>query len=188
MRVIAGKFKGRRLYAPASLVVRPALGKVKGAIFNILANRVEGSRVLDLFAGTGSIGIEALSRGALKCDFVENHREVLKALDKNLQNCQVESESKILPMPVSEALPLLKRRGERYDLIFFDPPYDQAWITKILPLLGEGSWSCNGSTLVVEHSPREIVQSGYGCWQLCDERVYGQTRIGFFEQGKEVSV
>lgn len=186
MRVIAGKYKGRRLYAPTSAGVRPALDKVKGAIFNILAGCVEGGVALDLFAGTGSIGIEALSRGALRCTFVESDRTVLKALKRNLESCQAGADSEIFPIPVHKALSLLKKRGERYDLIFVDPPYDRSWIEKTLPLLGGGDWSQEGSTMVVEHSPREVVSDRYGCWMLMDQRAYGQTRISFFEQKGDI--
>lgn len=187
MRVIAGQFKGRRLFSPPR-GVRPALDQVKEAVFNILAPVVEGAAVLDLFAGTGSIGIEALSRGARSCTFVESQKEVAEVLRRNLERCRIEENVEVLTVPVERALPILKKRGERYDLLFVDPPYDRGWVQEILPLIGTGDWSFPGSTMVVEHSPREKVDEEYGCWRLRDQRVYGQTRISFLDSMQKEGV
>jgi len=181
MRVIAGKFKGRRLFAPSSKKVRPALDKVKESIFSILIGVVEGATVLDLFAGTGSIGIEALSRDAKSCTFVEKSPDVAKALKENLERCGIRKDDEVFVASIGEALSMLKQREERFDLIFVDPPYDQGWIERALSLIGSGDWSQGGATLVVEHSPRETVKENYGCWRLKDQRAYGQTRVSFFE-------
>ncbi len=117
MRVISGKCRGRRLLEPPGREVRPTTDQVKEAMFNIIQFDVEGRRALDLFAGTGQLGIEALSRGARECVFVDVSRDSLKLVRENLRRCELEA-----PVIQCDAESFL-RRGERFDLIFMDPPY-----------------------------------------------------------------
>ena len=117
MRVISGQCRGRKLQEPAGSDVRPTTDQVKEAMFNIIQFDIEGRRVLDLFAGTGQLGIEALSRGAAECVFVDSSRDSLRLVQENLKRCGLRA-----PTVQCEALGYLRRR-ERFDLIFIDPPY-----------------------------------------------------------------
>ena len=117
MRVITGTARGRRLQEPANMDIRPTTDQVKEALFNIVQFDVEGRRVLDLFAGTGQLGIEALSRGAKSVTFVDESAEAIKIIKSNLEHCKLQGE-----VVRSEAVSFLKRCG-KYDLIFLDPAY-----------------------------------------------------------------
>lgn len=126
MRVIEGLARGVRLDAPAGASVRPVLDRVKLAWFSCLRGRVEGSGVLDLYAGTGSLGIEALSRGAPSCTFVERSAECLESLRRNLEKTRLRGLAEVEALDVPEALERLRSRGEEFDLVFLDPPFDVA--------------------------------------------------------------
>ncbi len=123
MRIITGEFKGRRLESVADSYLRPIDDRVKEAVFNILAPRLEGAKGLDLFAGTGAIGLEALSRGAASICFVEKERAFQAVLKKNIQKLQVEARSNVWPGDAFAVVPRFAEKGERFDLIFVDPPY-----------------------------------------------------------------
>lgn len=123
MRVIAGKAKGRRLYAPKGRVVRPTADRVKEAIFDILGDSVTGAEALDLYAGSGAIGIEALSRGAFRAVFVENSKVALATIRRNLEATGLADGATVLSLSTEVALDVLAREGAEFDLIFMDPPY-----------------------------------------------------------------
>jgi len=178
MRVIAGRCRGLRLRAPDTHKVRPAADKVKGAIFNILGE-LSGVRCLDLFAGSGSVGIEALSRGADSCVFVEAERSVASYIEQNLEHCQLSGQSQILIQRVNKAIPWLDKKGQHFDLAFIDPPYDQDLLNPSLRLLAESSLLGPESLLVAEHSPRELPAEEK--LEITDQRKYGQTFISFLK-------
>lgn len=120
MRVITGTARGRRLKEPADMRIRPTTDMVKESIFNIIQFQVGGARVLDLFAGTGQLGIEALSRGAEECVFVDSSRESLKLCRENVESCELGAGAKFAN---TDAMSYLKS-GEKFDIVFLDPPYD----------------------------------------------------------------
>lgn len=180
MRVIAGSAKGLKLYAPNTSKVRPASDKVKGAIFNILGN-IEDSKVLDLFAGSGSVGIEALSRGAKDAVFVELDRQIAESIQKNLENCHFSHLAKILRMEVKTALSLLSKKNESFHLIFVDPPYDKNLLNPTLLLVDKLNLLQSGGVLVTEHSPREMPET-QETLEIFDQRQYGQTFISFLRK------
>jgi len=145
MRVIAGRFGGRRLASPAGPRTRPTADRVKEALFSMLGS-VEGASVLDLFAGTGALGIEALSRGASSATFVERDDAALKALRENLRALGLDSRrAQVRAVDVRSALKQALREGERYELVFLDPPYESAsdWGPQLAlalpPLLSAGA-------------------------------------------------
>lgn len=177
MRVIAGKAKGRRLFGPKSKLIRPVLDQVKEAVFNILFD-VEGLRVLDLFAGTGAMGIEALSRGAEFAVFVDKDKEAVKLICRNLEVCRFTAESKVLPLSVGKALKLLAEKGESFDLIFVDPPYQKGFIEKSLQKLQNSPLLKASTRILLEHHPKEPIPETEGL-TLTDQRKYGQTRVSF---------
>src|SRR5258708_15349169 len=123
MRIIAGKFRGRLLKSVPSLQIRPTSDRLRETLFNILAPRIEGARFLDLCAGTGAAGIEALSRGAARVTFVDRSRRAGKLVHSNLELCRVPSDQ--TELVVCEAFDFLRRAGDQaWDIAFFDPPYD----------------------------------------------------------------
>lgn len=182
MRVIAGTCKGRRLVAPKGSQTRPALDRIKESVFSILFD-VSGLSVLDLFAGSGSVGIEALSRGASSATFVENDSAALKALTTNLETCGFEQQSTIIKQDVARALTRLTKQGTEFDLIFVDPPYLKDLVNKTLAQLGASDLVHDGSRIVVEHHPKEPIDDIPGLI-LTDTRKYGQTLISFLERAK----
>lgn len=179
MRVIAGSAKGRTLVGPKSHAIRPALDKVKGAIFNILFD-VSDLTVLDVFAGTGSIGIEALSRGARFAVFLDASPEAIGVIQKNLELCRFLEKAKILRSKLPEDLRTVAKRSgiEAFDLIFVDPPYDKDLVNPALKKISELGLLAEGGRIIVEHSPRESIGNIPGL-TVTDRRDYGQTAITF---------
>lgn len=177
MRVIAGQAKGHKLVAPTGARVRPALDQVKEAIFNILFN-VEDERVLDLFAGSGSVGIEALSRGAIDAVFVEAWSKAVASIKRNLSHCKLEDRARIIGKSVERAIDLLAKEGGVFDLIFVDPPYEQGLVNPTLVKLGQTPILAPRARIVVEHHPKEPIECPEGLI-LTDNRKYGQTLVSF---------
>jgi 16S rRNA (guanine966-N2)-methyltransferase len=153
VRVIAGQQRGRRLRVPRGLQVRPALARVKTSLFDILTSRglVEGARILDLFAGSGSLGIEALSRGAASAVFVEQDRGVAHVLQSNVTASGFEDRSMVEVQPCLSAIPRLARRGDVFDGVFVDPPYGTTWVERTLRELASGTAVRPGAWVVVHH-------------------------------------
>ncbi len=179
MRIISGTSKGRRLATPKSQAIRPTSDRVKESIFNILGEEVEGKVVLDLFAGTGNLGIEALSRGAKKALFVEKGRQALRLIQRNLSQFGMKERSEILPKDVSRAIGILKQRGESFDLILMDPPYEKGLIQKTLMKLHSHRIYHEDSILVIEHDRREPIPEMVEGWTLIRQRGIGDTVISF---------
>lgn len=180
MRVIAGICKGRRLVAPKGSRTRPALGRIKESIFSILFD-VHEQIVLDLFAGSGSVGIEALSRGASEATFVENDTAALRALSTNLAACNFEAQSTIIKQDAARALTKLAKQRKAFDLIFVDPPYLKNLVNTTLAKLGASDLVHNNTLIVVEHHPKEPIEVVAGL-TLTDTRTYGQTLVSFLRK------
>ncbi len=177
MRVITGSAKGRRLLAPKSDKIRPALDKVKESVFDILFD-VEGKSVLDLFAGTGSMGIEALSRGASHATFVDDFVPAVVLVRKNLKLCGFEDRASIVKSPVSAAIRKLEKKNASFDIIFVDPPYLKNLVKATLEALSQSSIIHPSSIIIVEHHPKELIMEIKGL-KITDSRKYGQTLITF---------
>lgn len=180
MRVISGTGKGRRLIAPRGGRVRPALDKVKEAVFDILFN-VDDMAVLDLFAGTGSMGIEALSRGAKRCTFVESNSRALKSLRTNIETCGLNDQAVVWRCSVASAIARLDAGKKTFDLIFVDPPYCKHYVHTTLKKLATSSLIGNATIIVVEHHPKEPIERIPGM-TLTDTRKYGQTLVSFIKK------
>jgi 16S rRNA (guanine(966)-N(2))-methyltransferase RsmD len=172
MRVIAGRYGGRRLQAPRGADTRPTADRVREALFAVLGERVQGARVLDLFAGSGALGIEALSRGAAEATFVESSPAALKALRANLD--ALGASAAIQRGDVRRFLGAASRAGRQYDLVFLDPPYRLA--AALGPELAETlpAVLAPGATTVSESDRRAPLEIGL---PLHDERRYGDTLI-----------
>jgi 16S rRNA (guanine966-N2)-methyltransferase len=182
MRVIGGNARGRRLKVPRGKTLRPTAARVKEALFNILPHDLASTRVLDLFAGTGNVTIEALSRGAAEAILVDSSPESGKAIRENLKRFQLTDRARVWIMPVARALRVLARRGETFDIVFLDPPYERKWIGSTLKIIGEERLLRATGVLVAEHSTREKVEPRYNSLALRDQRRYGSTLLSFFVQ------
>jgi 16S rRNA (guanine966-N2)-methyltransferase len=180
MRIIAGSLKGRRL-APVRGLIRPTGAKVREAIFNILGDAVADARVLDLFAGTGALGIEALSRGAKDAVFVEDHPESLKVLRRNLANLDLEAQTRVLPLPVHTALKKLGVHGGDFDLAFLDPPYGGEQAAAALNALAAAAILAPAAWVVAEQSRRDQLPERAGSLERRELRRYGDTQVAFYQ-------
>jgi 16S rRNA (guanine(966)-N(2))-methyltransferase RsmD len=182
MRIIAGAFRGKKLLTPQGVVTRPTSDRVKEALFSILTSRIDFSniRVLDICAGTGSLGIESISRGAGSCCFIEYNRSVLPILDKNLADTNCKSRSEVLSMDAVTALHRCTERGKHFDLAFFDPPYSSDLYQTVPDALASSTLLTTGSILVIECSVRSLLQESYGMLKSFDRREYGETALELF--------
>jgi len=183
LRVISGVCKGKKLFTLKGLALRPTSDRVKEAVFDILQNRFQEQRVLDLFAGTGALGIEALSRGAGFAVFVEVQGASRMIIQKNLEGCRLEDRAEIIPREARTAIRFLELRGDIFDLIFMDPPYGKGLGLKVLKDLSQSSILTPQTLIVAEHSRDEALDSIPPLSRI-DRRKYGRTLISFFRQGE----
>ncbi len=182
MRIIGGAFKGKRLSAFKGQKIRPTSDRVKEALFNIIVSQIkEGIKVLDLYAGTGNIGIEALSQGASAALFVENDRKAIELLRKNLEHCGITDKAEIISRDVLRAIAEIEARDASFNIIFLDPPYGRGLPGMTMKLLGDSSIS-TGALIIVEHSRREELEEKYGRFFKYDSRKYGDTSLSFFSE------
>jgi len=175
MRVIGGKLRGRRLRAVPAKGVRPTSDRVREALFERLGP-LDGLRVLDLFAGTGALGIEALSRGAEAAVFVERAQASVAVIRANLHDLQLEESAKVLRADASAAIRRMGKEGRFFDLIFLDPPYTSGQAESTLIALVKHNVIAEGAEVVLERSKHEPPATVEGL-SLVDERVYGDTII-----------
>jgi 16S rRNA (guanine966-N2)-methyltransferase len=174
MRVIAGTARGRPLVAPRGTATRPIADRVKETLFAILADRVVDASVLDLYAGSGAVGVEALSRGAAHCAFVERDRRAVAAIRENLQRAGVTDRGSVRSMDVLRYLD--GSSEDRFDLVFLDPPYAERAI--LAPLERLAPRLAPGATVVVKHHWRTPIPepAGLARWR---ERRFGETGLTF---------
>ncbi|MFZ2089132.1 MAG: 16S rRNA (guanine(966)-N(2))-methyltransferase RsmD [Desulfobaccales bacterium] len=180
MRIIAGEFKGRRL-ASVKGDIRPTSDKVREAVFSILGPAVLEAKVLDLFAGTGALSLEALSRGAADAVLVEEQGAALSVLQKNLDTLGLTERARVLPLPVAAALRKLTAQGTQFSLIFLDPPYGRGLALKTLATLQDSGILSPDARVVAEHSQRETLPDQVGRLILSHNRRYGDTQVSFYE-------
>lgn len=179
MRVIAGSHKGRRLQGPQLATPRPTSDRVKEALFSILNPWMAGARFLDLYAGTGAIGIEALSRGARTVTFVEPDPASLKILRANLAHCQLTTQADVQAC-TAEAF-LARSGGPGYDLVFADPPYqDAATGLAVLSALGGSPLVKPETVLILEHGRQASLAGELGRLALTRQYRYGDTMLSLF--------
>jgi 16S rRNA (guanine966-N2)-methyltransferase len=179
MRVIAGKARGVRLSSVPGTDTRPTLDRVKEALFNILQTWVPGSDFLDLFAGNGGIGIEALSRGARHAVFVDLKPQCTRMIRANLQAAKVDG-AQGLTMPVERALERLAKAGSQFDIIFLDPPYGRQLVGKTLAALEGYDLLRPGGLVVAEYGAKEEIDLGTSKFERVRQEKYGDTALGFF--------
>jgi 16S rRNA (guanine966-N2)-methyltransferase len=179
VRVVAGKWGGRTIRAPRGLSVRPTTDRVREAVFAILGDDVEGSVVLDLFAGTGAMAIESLSRGAAEAVLVESSPPALAALKANLAALAVEG-AVCLPLDYREAVRRLAAKGRAFTLVFLDPPYGMGMVGRSAGLLSRSGILAPGALVVAERASRDPVETLPADWRERADRRYGDTRISVY--------
>ena len=179
MRVIAGRFKGRRLVPFKHKGLRPTTDFVKESLFNQLASRIPGARVLDLFAGTGSLSIEALSRGAQEVMAVEKHPQSLKVLFKNLEHLKITEGVQVFKDDVVKFLKIYK--GPPFDIILIDPPFTQKMAHTTMAVLSSSSLATPTTFVMIEASQKERLDERYGSFELFNQKKYNDKKVSFFE-------
>jgi 16S rRNA (guanine966-N2)-methyltransferase len=185
MRIIAGEFKGRLLEAPTGRTTRPTSARARGALFEILGPLLEGARVADLFAGTGALGLESLSRGASTVDFYESSRQAQAALRKNIATLGVFPRTRVLTTPLPESLV----RGPPYDIVVVDPPWREGHELRVARRLITAQRLAPTGVLVIECPRSEPLETAL--WTelgltLDDRRNYGDTELRFYRHSANI--
>ncbi len=185
MRITGGHSRGRLLSPLKGLGIRPTSDRVKEAFFNILGQDITGFKVLDLFAGTGALGIEAISRGAESALFIDKSRQSINLIKKNLEVCGFEDKASVLQWDLMKGLNLNHpMKNGLFDLVFVDPPYGKDLIPPTLKFLSEEKILAGSFTIVVESSRDDELPSEIGTMELFDTRRYGTTKIDFYHNRK----
>lgn len=181
MRIIAGTARGRRLAVPKTAAeIRPTGDRVRETVFNVLGQWCEGQRVLDLFAGTGAMALEALSRGAAAAVLVDSGREAQGLIERNAASLGMTARVELLRQPVARALEVLARRGERFDLVFCDAPYRLEAGQSVLEALDGGALVAEAGAVVVETGRAEVLPEAVGRLGRVDERRFGDSVVSIF--------
>lgn len=186
MRIITGRARGLHLTVPKNYDVRPTADRVKESVFNIIGSKVIGAEVLDLFAGTGNLGLECWSRGAAQVTFIDESKESLRLVKSNIAKCRAEADCLVLKGSAPAVALRLAEQGKRFDFAFCDPPYNKGWVQQILLTLAKTPFLKPGGYLVVERSAHdEIGELPEGSELVRSER-YGETFVDFiYWQGEE---
>jgi len=182
MRVVAGRLRGRRLLLDSAAATRPTSDRARAGLFDWLGSEVVEARVLDLFAGSGSLGVEALSRGAQTAVFVERARGALAALRRNLQALQLEECAEVVAGDVKDFLRRASAGRGRYDLVFADPPYGAGWPEQLAHSAALGELLTPGGTLVIERSSRDPRPEAGAGFAHRETRSYGETAFDWFDR------
>ncbi|MCL2588185.1 MAG: 16S rRNA (guanine(966)-N(2))-methyltransferase RsmD [Oscillospiraceae bacterium] len=180
MRVITGIARGRKLREPEGSAIRPTTSMVKEALFNIIQFDIEGRRVLDLFAGTGQLGIEALSRGAASCDFVDSSKAAYQLVKSNLASSELRGGQVFQ----SDAVSFLSR-SQRYDLIFFDPPYELSNLDAIIEKIVQFDILNHHGIIACETKRETILPEVAAPYQKGKEYRYGKVKITLYTRGEQ---
>lgn len=180
MRIVGGKFRGQRLLAPKGLATRPTTDRTRESLFNILGNRIDfdGLRVLDLFAGTGALGLEAMSRGAEYCLFVEEASKPCAAIRDNIETLGLSGETKVFKRDATRLGSVGTQSA--FDLVFADPPYGKGLGERAAKSLLDGNWIKQETHFILEESSDSFPESLNG-FELSDLRQFGDTSIGMFQ-------
>ncbi len=179
MRVITGTARGRKLKDPPGLDTRPTTDKVKESIFNIVQFDIEGRKVLDLFAGTGQLGIEALSRGAEKCVFVDQSREAVKVIQENVKTTGFESRSRVV---TGDSISFLSSCREKFGLAFLDPPYASDLLERALLKMSEIDIMAENGIIVCESALDKVMPQLPGPYEMGRDYRYGKIKLTLYHR------
>ncbi|MCP4350736.1 MAG: 16S rRNA (guanine(966)-N(2))-methyltransferase RsmD [Desulfobacterales bacterium] len=197
LRIISGKLRGKKLLRIRGMDIRPTSDQVRESIFNIISSQVRGTSVLDLFAGTGALGIEALSRGAESAVFIDNNKISLSVIEKNIKSCNFEDKTKIIKWNIATSLNCIKSAQPPFNLVFMDPPYRENLAESALHNLHKSRSLENGACIIVEHPFQNNATSHFSLltshfplltshfplltshFSLLTQRKYGKTLVSF---------
>ena len=185
LRVISGKARGLKLNTPKNQDVRPTTDRVKESLFNIINFDIMDSNVLDLFAGTGSLGIECLSRGANKCVFVDKSKESMAIVKSNIKKARVENESITMNIDFKSAILSLGNKGEKFNIIFMDPPYYKNMFEDALSMVDQNNLLEEDGVIVVEHDTKDSFPENIGRLYKSRDKKYGKTTLTFYKMEEE---
>lgn len=184
MRIIAGSAKGRVLRSLRGRALRPTADRVRESLFAALGARVQEALFLDLYAGAGTVGLEALSRGAREATFAESHRPAGAIIEENARRCGFEECVRVIIAPVARALARLRREGASFDLVFVDPPYERGEIGATMARLGQ--WQqmvADGGLVICQHSRHEGAEERVGGLERMKRMRYGETIVDLYQHG-----
>jgi len=181
LRIISGELKGKRLFSPKGIKIRPTADRIRENIFNILSSRIINSVVLDLFAGTGALGIEALSRGASFAIFMDTDKDALSVIEKNVAACRLQGRIKIIRADIVKNNIAPNNRLPPVNLVFMDPPYNKNLIKPALINLSSSRFLQKNSLIIIEHALEETLPGFFLKYKISDQRRYGKTLVSFLD-------
>jgi len=183
MRIIAGSAKGRVLKSLKGRAMRPTMDRVRESVFGMLGERVRGARFLDLYAGAGTVGLEAMSRGAAEATFIESHRPAGRVIEENARRCGFESRSRVIIADAGRGLSVLRREGAQFDLVFVDPPYGSGELGGVMARLTQ--WPemvAEGGLVLVQRSRHEDLGEQAGAFERMRSMRYGETVVDLYRR------
>ena len=180
MRIIAGESKNKKLKTRKGIETRPTLGSIKESLFSIITPYIENARILDLFSGTGNIALEALSRGAQKAIMIEQDQGALKVIIENINHLGYENKSRAYKNDSIRAIEILGRKGEKFDIIFMDPPYKQDFCSKSLIAIEKNNILAEDGLIICEHHAFEELGDEVATFKKADQRKYGKKTMTFY--------
>lgn len=181
MRIITGQFKGRRLKTLDGLAVRPTSDRMRETLFNILMPRIEDARFLDICAGSGAVGIEALSRGAAHVTFIESSRKAASVISENLRHCGITEHFQLVPRDAVTALKYFVQENRQFDIVYFDPPYDSEIYSPVLWPIAQHNLLAEDGIVIVEHRRQLPLAPNYDNLRPYREVVQGESVLTFFQ-------
>lgn len=181
MRIITGQYKGRRLKTLEGMTVRPTSDRMRERLFNILAPRIEGARFADVCAGSGAVGIEALSRGAAHVTFIESARKATSVISENLRHCGITKDFKFIARDAVAAMKYLAYEKQQFDIIYFDPPYDSPIYSPVLWQIAKNDLLAEDGIVIVEHRRQLPLAPNYDDLRPFRELPQGDSVLTFFQ-------
>jgi 16S rRNA (guanine966-N2)-methyltransferase len=184
VRIIAGTAKGRVLKSLRGRALRPTADRVRESLFGVLGPQVEGTRFLDLYAGAGTVGLEALSRGSAQAVFVESHRPAGKVIHENARRCRFEDRVRVIIGPVERGLALLRREGAVFNIVFIDPPYSSGELGGAMARLAQ--WPemvAEAGLIILQRSRHDNVGERAGDFERARSMRYGETIVDLYRRG-----
>lgn len=182
MRVISGSARGKKLMTPTSEAIRPTTDRIKESLFNIISPYIRDSVFIDIFSGSGAIGIEALSRGADLAYFIDKDPKSIKLIKKNLEITRLIEKGKVLNMEAEGAIKLLKDKSITADIIFMDPPYHLQIIPNLIKAISDSKLLSKDGLIIAEHEKNVVPEEHIGDYSIFDQRKYGITLMTYYRR------
>lgn len=179
MRIISGDLKGKKIRSIKGTKTRPTSDRLRESIFNIIAFNVQDACILDLFAGTGALAIEALSRGAKFAVFIDISKNAVSTIRENIKLCNLDDRVKVIKWDINKNLKCIEHSKPAFNLVFMDPPYDKKFLKPTLHNLHLSCCMEKGCLIIVEHSLREPIPKEPAIFEITDQRKYGKTLVSF---------